>query len=473
MNTPDIHKRIEQLKKSADEVLFTDSATALTLCLESLALAKEAGDLDLQFGSHKMIANVYCNMGSFVESLEHYNEILALGQVTGNLIYEASALAGIGLVAKQTGDYDLSLDSYEKALILFRNAGMMRDEAGILMNIGNVYSRTADFERCLKYQKEALGLYKKMGDVLGQSRVLNNLGTATTRADQARAGIIYFKKALKLIEKRDMQSEEAISLLNIGLCYGEAQSNNTYNPKMAITFIKKSLAISETMNLQHIVYSAYRMLSKIYANEGDYQNAYKFHVKFHEIKELIFNEESDSKLKKLQAIHKISQAQKESEILRLHNEKLEEDIERGKSELSVATLYLLQKNKYLTAIHNKVSDALSEPDEIDRRTFLREILHHTKSGLESTSQQFNESFRRVHGSFIDNIAKSYPAITSTELKVCALLKIRLSTKEISNILCVSEKAVDYHRLNLRKKLQLPKEITLSAFMTSQSDLVAS
>lgn len=336
MNTLEVRLKIEELQKQADEALYVDSSRSLILCLESLKLAEAAKETALQFQSHKLLANVYCNMGSFVEALQHYNEMLQVSQKTGDKSQTASAFAGIGLVAKQTGDWELSLDSYNKALSLFRENGMIRDEAGMLMNIGNVFSRKRDFAISVQYQKKALKLYEKLGDILGQSRVLNNLGTSFTRVDQPKAGVIYFKKALKLIERMGKRSEEAISLLNIGLCYGEPQENPVYNTKLAIPFLKKSLTISESMNLQHIMYTGYDMLAGIYADKGYFKRAYDYHVKFHRVKEQVFNEESDEKLKKLQAVHKTDQAKKEAEILRLQNEKLAEDIERGKSELSVA-----------------------------------------------------------------------------------------------------------------------------------------
>jgi len=62
------------------------------------------------------------------------------------------------------------------------------------------------------------------------------------------------------------------------------------------------------------------------------------------------------------------------------------------------------------------------------------------------------------------LAERCPRLTPTELKVCALLKINLSNKEVGKLLSVSLRNVESHRYSIRKKLGLPSETNLSSYL---------
>ena len=68
---------------------------------------------------------------------------------------------------------------------------------------------------------------------------------------------------------------------------------------------------------------------------------------------------------------------------------------------------------------------------------------------------FSDKFQDLHGEFAQILAKMYPDLSPTELKICALTKVHLSTKEIAAILQTSIRTVEAHRYRLRKKLDIP------------------
>lgn len=60
----------------------------------------------------------------------------------------------------------------------------------------------------------------------------------------------------------------------------------------------------------------------------------------------------------------------------------------------------------------------------------------------------------------------YPALTNTDLKVCAYLQLKLSSKEIAQLMNITVRGVEISRYRLRKKkLQLPTEKTLNDFLS--------
>jgi DNA-binding CsgD family transcriptional regulator len=77
---------------------------------------------------------------------------------------------------------------------------------------------------------------------------------------------------------------------------------------------------------------------------------------------------------------------------------------------------------------------------------------------------FNERFQELHQDFLRTLAQRFPTLTQGELRICALLKINLSTKEIASILRVSVRTVEDHRNNIRKKLGLTSKDNFATFL---------
>jgi DNA-binding CsgD family transcriptional regulator len=83
---------------------------------------------------------------------------------------------------------------------------------------------------------------------------------------------------------------------------------------------------------------------------------------------------------------------------------------------------------------------------------------------DSAWETFNERFQELHQDFLKTLSGRFPALTPGELRICALLKISLSTKEIASILRVSARTVEDHRNNIRKKLGLSAKENFATFL---------
>ena len=89
--------------------------------------------------------------------------------------------------------------------------------------------------------------------------------------------------------------------------------------------------------------------------------------------------------------------------------------------------------------------------------------------LESNSgmiswEEFEIRFQEVHTDFYSNLRKSYPELSNNEIRLCAFLKLNMTTKEIAAITYQSLNSIKVARYRLRKKLGLSKEHNLNAFL---------
>jgi DNA-binding CsgD family transcriptional regulator len=79
-------------------------------------------------------------------------------------------------------------------------------------------------------------------------------------------------------------------------------------------------------------------------------------------------------------------------------------------------------------------------------------------------EQFAFHFDRVHSDFLAALKQEYPQLTANEQKLCAYLRMNLSTKEIAGLMNISVRGVEISRYRLRKKLQIPTETNLFQFL---------
>jgi DNA-binding CsgD family transcriptional regulator len=81
-------------------------------------------------------------------------------------------------------------------------------------------------------------------------------------------------------------------------------------------------------------------------------------------------------------------------------------------------------------------------------------------------KRFEEQFEQVHHEFIRTLSQRYPALSPTELRVCALMRANLQTKAIADLLHVHERTAQTHRYRVRRKLGLSTEDNLATFLAA-------
>ena len=79
-------------------------------------------------------------------------------------------------------------------------------------------------------------------------------------------------------------------------------------------------------------------------------------------------------------------------------------------------------------------------------------------------KNFEVNFKELHDDFFDNLLQQFPKLTPKDLKLCAYLKMNLSSKEIAPLMAISIRGVEIHRYRLRKKLGIDSSQNLSNFL---------
>jgi DNA-binding CsgD family transcriptional regulator len=170
----------------------------------------------------------------------------------------------------------------------------------------------------------------------------------------------------------------------------------------------------------------------------------------------IENEKNEEQKKHLQAV-----LFAEEEITRLQKTQLHEK----DRELSASTLHIINKNEALNNIRLLASKALTT-DDCEGKNCIEKLIHEIDANVNLDEQwdQFKRHFESVHAGFFARLNRQFPDLTQNELKLCAYLRMNLSTKEIAQMLNIEVDSATTKRYRLRKKLKLENDNNLVSFL---------
>ncbi len=153
----------------------------------------------------------------------------------------------------------------------------------------------------------------------------------------------------------------------------------------------------------------------------------------------------------------------EREILSLKNKTLENSVIASNTKLLSSTAQMAHKNEVLTSVRQTLKDQLKS-DKLDLYRIIR--LLDLELANEDYWEEFNIYFESVDQEFIRKLNSNYKNLTQNDIRLCALLRLNLNTKEIASLLNISTRGVEKARSRLKKRMELGKEINLQSFIKS-------
>ena len=159
----------------------------------------------------------------------------------------------------------------------------------------------------------------------------------------------------------------------------------------------------------------------------------------------------------------IKELENEQELMKVKNQQLEQDFESKNRELAVSTMNLIKKNELLSMI----KDDLKKTSEGNDRSVKSVITTINKNiNEDDTWDMFKEAFNNADKDFLKKVKKAHPLLTPNDLRLCAYLRLNLSSKEIAPLLNISVRSVEIKRYRLRKKMELSHELGLVEYILS-------
>lgn len=152
----------------------------------------------------------------------------------------------------------------------------------------------------------------------------------------------------------------------------------------------------------------------------------------------------------------------------MKQKQIKQELDHKAHDLAASTMNVIRKNEILLDIDielEKVAENIAE-DRNKSLKLLARIRQQIKENIQHDDiwQKFEENFDIVYDDFLKRLGARFPHLTISDKKMCAYLKMDLSSKEIAPLLNLTVRSVEMTRYRLRKKLGLNREDNLTEFL---------
>ncbi len=159
--------------------------------------------------------------------------------------------------------------------------------------------------------------------------------------------------------------------------------------------------------------------------------------------------------------------------MRIAKIKSKEKAERNKLRLEHLKRELVTKSLYLTEKEEVFSNFLTSLEGVYKlesyeiKESLKQLIRQMSSAnsYEHDWAEFEKWFTQIHADFFNSLRNAFPDLTQRELKVCALLRLNMVTKDIANLMNIQPATIEIYRHRIRKKVNLDPKENLANFLS--------
>jgi len=185
-----------------------------------------------------------------------------------------------------------------------------------------------------------------------------------------------------------------------------------------------------------------------------------FLLLMHNIYTRYYRKQQKRLMQKVNRDLELKELENKQQLMRFNNDNLRKNIENKNRELGISTMSLIKKNEFLNSIKKELKNA----DETNNT--IKHVIKIIDKNLNNTDDWhlFEEAFNNADKDFLKKIKTYHPSLTSNDLRLCAYLRLNLSSKEIAPLLNISPRSVEVKRYRLRKKMNLEHESSLTDYI---------
>ncbi len=434
-----------------------------------------------------IMAVAYAQIGDFDNSSRLYFENLKLYEKINEKRLLGRTMGNIGADFLEQKSYIKALEYTRKALRIgleIQYPTLVTDQYN---NLAAIYQLGFnDLRKALNNYTESLMVAEKIEDYQQQGGIMLNIGRIYMDKKKYDSAYFYFNRALAIFKKLNIPVLIADSYTALGNYHFQKSEY-----LLAMNFARSGLEIGNQYGILRIIFDASSLLHQICLLEHDTTGAYQYLVLKTQANDSLYALQNKKELFKVEFQYNQDKIAKEQKISQLRSyfifgfiilgllsglliailynsrqkikiknavlkkEKAEADLMFKNKELSINLMSLLKKNDLIT----EVSQQLAKIEKAPARANLKEAVMKLNQEIKMNSddrlwQEFSTRFKETNREFYDKLLKKYPDLTQSESKLCAYLRLNMSTKEISDLTGQRPETLEKARYRLRKKFGL-------------------
>jgi tetratricopeptide (TPR) repeat protein len=498
--TDDPEQKINLLINLASKYYYmSDLNKAMEFALKAKELAENQG-MDLYLAqSLDGIGAIFYDLGNQAKSSENFFASLKIYEKLEDKNGIGATFCRIGTLYLDQKDYEKAADYYSRSIELAREIGSQEGIASNLNNLAKVYSEKQEYDKALQTYEEALKINIRSEESYLEASNYLNIADVYLKMKNFQAAIEKIEQAQFIFSKIGNKLRLSKSQLLLSKIYLET-GQFTESESLA----QNALTIGMDQGYKEIAADAANILYKNSLLKHDSLAAFRYYVLEKQYQDSLFLDEKQKTLTALELQYQYEKNEQElnlarqrrnvaiiiisgclffsliiifliSKQLRLRAKKMqlekaahERELEFKNKEMVLNVMSLMKKNEMLAELSEKLILIEKEATTDDSRETIKKVARELqKSQEEEIWKEFSTRFKEVHGDFYDKLLRKFPTLSPNDLKLCAFLRLNMSSKDISELTGQRVSSLETARYRLRQKLGIANsDINLITFLST-------
>lgn len=373
----------------------------------------------------------------------------------------ALTLIDLGSMYQSLGNSSLAHTHFTKSLTVAKQHSDAASEALALDHLSEFAAQQGNLDQALEHSKAALEIYNTLKDVEHQSRTLTTIGDIYKQRKKFAQALEYYQQAYDTIQRTDNYVVYVQLITHMAELHLSRKQR-----KEALALLSKGVALCKKVESSMYVARIHQLLSEVYEKEGNVTLALQNFKQFHKVQSEWESMLNSRAVQELTFRLDIEKAIRDREVAELQAAQLQAQLESKSAELNTAATALAKRNETVSAILQSIRELSSQPP-LTLAKGMQEIIRDVEQQIKYDKdwKGLSQQIQFVQDDFITKLKSKAPNLSRTELNICSLLKLNLSSKEIADILFLSPQSVDVSRHRIRNKLNIGST-NLMAFFES-------
>lgn len=460
---------------------------------EADAIYVESNDTDRHAHNQLELAKVYYYLKQPSKSLELISQARGYFEKEQNNGALAEVYGQLGHMYEKAEEYDTAWYYEHKALKLHEQFGDSAGIARVYENLGSILEDREDYAAARGWFEQAAHYNTILKNEVALVGNLNNVGDSYRKMGVLDSAYFFTNRALEISKGLELRYQESSALRDLSKVFLDSGES-----KVAYQYLDESSQLYEELYSQEagkqvaLLQTLYDLERKN-AEISDLENQQRIErikrvgimaggfsllliggivvsrqrLKIRKNQQLMKQEKELHRAELQNSELQADQLKMELKHKQLQEKHLELELELGQKALASRMLQLIEKNKLLEDLREDIYE-LEDEVPVATQKKVKYIANQISYSFnhDKAWEDFRKSFEQIHSGFFDKLKKESSELTANDLRICALMRINLSSKDIASLLGISTDSLRVARYRLRKKLNIEQGDNLRKFILS-------
>ena len=418
--------------------------------------AKAAGDRFEAVHSLRSLGEMCAYASQPEEAFSVLEECLEVSQQHSFPDEAAEAWRVLGMMSIKAHDWENGEEYLARSYQIFVEIESRRGEAEVWERRGDLDTSRKEFRRALECYQRAITLFEEVGSKNRAVIGLAWIGHVHTECGEYDQALHCVEDVRKSGEAWGNQIVRALGLTGLGEVYTARGEWGR-----GIEALKSACTLLSQAGAGDYLYRAMQILAEAYEKSGNAREALNCCRFVLDYEKTLASMKVRGTILAFPLRRKLEQVREERAGFQEKEEALARELEEYKNRTAVASLQVAQNRELLEQLRERLQ--VFSTAEGDSGGVVDTIVR----GMEGRVQRadawrtFAHRLRTFDRDFTARLSKTFPKLTPAEIRICSLMNLGLTNREITDLLNIAGRTIDTHRRNIRQKMGLRPEEDLA------------